>query len=69
MSRPLLLLVDADRAASADELERCWRNGSSVALADVQERAALAAALPEQLEDLWGAAGVLGSGGSSGGRR
>ena len=69
MSRPLLLLADGDRAVAAAELERCWREGRSAALAASQERAALASALPEQLEQLWGAAVVLGSGGSSGGRR
>ena len=69
MSRPLLLLADGDRAAGAAELERCWREGRSVGLAGLQEQAQLEAALPEQLEQRWGAAVVLGSGGSSGGRR
>ena len=69
MSRPLLLLADGDRAAGAAELERCWREGRSVGLVVLQERAQLEAALPEQLEQRWGAAVVLGSGGSSGGRR
>ena len=69
MSRPLLLLAAGDRAACAAALEQCWSEERSVALAAVQERAALAAALPELLPDDWGAAVVLGSGGSSGGRR
>jgi O-succinylbenzoic acid--CoA ligase len=69
MSRPLLLLAEGDRIAAAAQLERCWREGRSAALAAAQERAALVAALPEQLEESWGPAVVLGSGGSSGGRR
>jgi O-succinylbenzoic acid--CoA ligase len=55
------------------ELEVAWAAGRLAALAAPQDRAALEAALGpgglERLGERWGAGVVLGSGGSSGGRR
>lgn len=68
MSELRLLPVQGDRAAQAEALERGWAEGHTLALALPQEQALLAAALPAQTEPSWGAAVVLGSGGSSGGR-
>ena len=68
MSELCLLPVQGDRAAQAEALERGWAEGHTLALALPQEQALLAAALPAQTEPSWGAAVVLGSGGSSGGR-
>jgi o-succinylbenzoate---CoA ligase len=69
MNRPCLLLADADRAALAAAVLERWGAGQIVALATHQEAAVLRAALPAALEAPWGPAVVLGTGGSSGGRR
>ncbi|MBM5823518.1 MAG: AMP-binding protein [Cyanobacteria bacterium K_Offshore_surface_m2_011] len=71
---PLLLDADpADPEAAAARLEQAWGRQRLVALAGPGQRGELAAALggaPEELADLarFGAAVVVGSGGSSGGR-
>jgi o-succinylbenzoate---CoA ligase len=58
-------------ADQASELERLWSEGAVVALSRPEQRGALAQALPLGLEPLrpWGPAVLIGSGGSSGGRR
>ncbi len=72
--KPLLLGTDGDPAAQAAVLEGAWQQGGLVGLAAPQQQESLAAALgqlrPEEGHPLLRrAAVVLGSGGSSGGRR
>ena len=69
MSKPLLLLADGDRRTLATRLEQAWRDGCTTAITTPQEAALLAAALPAEVDPAWGAAVVLGTGGSSGARR
>jgi O-succinylbenzoic acid--CoA ligase len=69
MSQPLLLVADADRAGLADRLLQAWQQGQTVAIAAHEEAELLRAALPEVIDPAWGPAVVLGTGGSSGGRR
>jgi O-succinylbenzoic acid--CoA ligase len=69
MSRPLLFVPGADRAASALTLEQLWQEGNTVAIAAPEEATLLQAALPARSDPAWGPAVVLGTGGSSGGRR
>ncbi|MEI6616700.1 MAG: AMP-binding protein [Cyanobium sp. ELA507] len=67
---PLLLADGTDPAALALPLEQAWADGRPVALAHPADGAELAAAIGTgaALRE-WGAAVVLGSGGSSGARR
>jgi len=60
-----VLVADGEPAALASQLEQAWAAGEIVAVVAPQEQALLQAALPAE----WGPAVVLGSGGSSGGRR
>lgn len=69
MSRPLLLVAQGDRAGLAAALQRAWDDHLTVAIAAPEEAALLAQALPVVSEPGWGAAVVLGTGGSSGARR
>ena len=69
MSRPLLLHTGADRADLAATLQQAWDTGQTVAIAAPEEADLLGAALPAQSPPAWGAAVVLGTGGSSGARR
>lgn len=69
MSQPLLVLAEGDRSALAATLEQAWCDGRTTAIAAPQEASLLAAALPAAADPAWGAAVVLGTGGSSGGRR
>ena len=69
MSRPLLLRTGGDRADLAATLLHAWDMGQTVAIAAPEEAELLEAALPAQCPPGWGAAVVLGTGGSCGGRR
>lgn len=69
MSKPLLLVAGSDRAGLADTLQQAWQQGQTVAIAAPEEAELLRAALPEVSDPAWGPAVVLGTGGSSGGRR
>ncbi|MEB3200745.1 MAG: AMP-binding protein [Synechococcaceae cyanobacterium] len=70
MSKPLQLLeCTGDPPGCAADLERLWQEGAGVALVAPQERSWLEAQLPAEGLVLDEAAIVLGSGGSSGGRR
>ena len=69
MSQLLLLLAGADRAGLADTLQQAWQHGQTVAIAAPEEVEQLQAALPAGSDPSWGPAVVLGTGGSSGGRR
>jgi O-succinylbenzoic acid--CoA ligase len=69
VSRPLLLATGVDPAQLAATLQQAWQQGQTVAIAAPEEAALLAAALPARSPSAWGAAVVLGTGGSSGGRR
>ena len=69
MSQPLLLVAGADRVGLADTLQQAWQQGQTVAIAAPEEAELLRAALPEVIDPAWGPAVVLGTGGSSGGRR
>lgn len=69
MSQPLLLVAGADRAGLADVLQQAWQHGQTVAIAAPEEAELLQAALPVVSDPAWGPSVVLGTGGSSGGRR
>ena len=69
MSAPLLLQASGDRARLAATLQQAWQRGHTVAIAAPEEAALLQGALPERSDPNWGPAVVLGTGGSSGGRR
>ncbi|MFM2172934.1 MAG: hypothetical protein RLZZ54_861 [Cyanobacteriota bacterium] len=69
MSRPQLLVAQGDRAALAAAVLRAWSEQRTVAIAAPEEAALLEQALPQQCDSGWGAAVVLGTGGSSGARR
>ena len=69
MSAPLLLQASGDRARLAATLQQAWQRGHTVAIAAPEETALLQGALPERSDPNWGPAVVLGTGGSSGGRR
>jgi len=69
VSRPRLLLTGGDPADLAATLQQAWQQGHTVALTAPEEADLLGAALPVQAPPVWGAAVVLGTGGSSGGRR
>jgi O-succinylbenzoic acid--CoA ligase len=69
MSAPLLLQASGDRAGLAATLQQAWQRGRTVAIAAPEEAALLQGALPERSDPNWGPAVVLGTGGSSGGRR
>jgi O-succinylbenzoic acid--CoA ligase len=69
VSRPLLLRTGGDRADLAATLLQAWDVGQTVAIATPEEADLLEAALPAQSPPSWGQAVVLGTGGSSGGRR
>ena len=69
MSRPLLLRTGGDRAELAATVQRALDTGQTVAIAAPEEADLLAAALPAKSPSAWGAVVVLGTGGSSGGRR
>lgn len=73
---PLLLTTGEDPAAVAAKLEEGWRNGQLVGLATPAERSQLAGAIwdrgtasPESFLERFGPGVVVGSGGSTGGRR
>lgn len=66
---PLLLAEGGDAEHQAALLQQAWAAGRAVGLAHPAEAAALAAAIGSGAAlKPWGAAAVLGSGGSSGGR-
>ncbi len=65
---PLLLSTEGDPAETAARLEAAWRQGHLVGLCAPQERDPLSLALGTGL-DGFGPGVVVGSGGSSGGRR
>lgn len=69
MSRPQLLVAQEDRAALEAAVQRAWSEQRTVAIAAPEEAALLEQALPQQSDPGWGAAVVLGTGGSSGARR
>ena len=69
MSQPLLLLGSGDRAGLAASLQQAWHQGHTAAIATPEEAALLQATLPALSDPAWGPAVVLGTGGSSGGRR
>jgi O-succinylbenzoic acid--CoA ligase len=69
VSRPQLLVAQGDRAALAVAVQRAWSEQRTVAIAAPEEAAMLEQALPQQRDPGWGAAVVLGTGGSSGARR
>jgi len=69
VSPPLLLRTGGDRADLAVTVLQAWDAGQTVAIAAPEEAELLGAALPAQTPPAWGAAVVLGTGGSSGGRR
>ena len=69
VSPPLLLRTGGDRADLAVTLQQAWDAGQTVAITAPEEADLLGAAMPAQSPPAWGAAVVLGSGGSSGGRR
>jgi O-succinylbenzoic acid--CoA ligase len=60
-----VLVADGEPAALASQLEQAWAAGEIVAVVAPPEQALLQVALPAE----WGPAVVLGSGGTSGGRR
>ena len=68
-----VLVAEGEPAALAQQLQPAWAAGEIVAVVAPQEQALLQAALPVQwpsaLPADLGPAVVLGSGGSSGGRR
>ena len=69
-AEPLLLAEGAPPQTLAFALEEAWSAGRAVGLAHPADRQALAAAIGSGVALApWGAAVVLGSGGSSGGRR
>jgi O-succinylbenzoic acid--CoA ligase len=69
VSRPQLLVAQSDRGALAAEVQRAWSQQRTVAIAAPEEAALLEQALPQHSDPAWGAAVVLGTGGSSGARR
>jgi O-succinylbenzoic acid--CoA ligase len=69
VSRPLLLRTVGDRADLAVTLQQAWDAGQTVAIAAPEEVDLLEGALPAQSPPACGAAVVLGTGGSRGGRR
>ncbi len=69
MSRLELLVAQGDRAALAAAVQRAWSEQRTLAIAAPEEAALLEQALPQQSDPGWGAAVVLGTGGSSGARR
>lgn len=69
MSRLELLVAQGDRAALAAAVQRAWSEQRTVAIAAPEEAVLLEQALPQQSDPGWGAAVVLGTGGSSGARR
>jgi len=69
VSRPQLLVAQGDRAALAAAVQRAWSEQRTLAIAAPEEAALLEQALPQQSDPGWGAAVVLGTGGSSGARR
>jgi o-succinylbenzoate---CoA ligase len=69
VSPPLLLRTGGDRADLAVTVQQAWDAGQTVAIAAPEEADLLGTALPAQTPPAWGAAVVLGTGGSSGGRR
>ena len=69
MSQPLLLRTGGDRAELALTLRQAWDREQTVAIAAPEEAALLEAALPSRSDPASGPAVVLGTGGSSGGRR
>jgi O-succinylbenzoic acid--CoA ligase len=69
VSQPLLLRAGGDRADLAITLQQAFSAGQTVAIAAPEEVDLLEAALPARIPTAWGAALVLGTGGSSGGRR
>ncbi len=69
MSQPLLLRTGGDRAELALTLQQAWDREQTVAIAAPEEAALLEAALPARSDPASGPAVVLGTGGSSGGRR
>lgn len=69
MSRLELLVAQGDRAALAAAVQRAWSEQRTLAIAAPEEAALLEQALPQQGDPGWGAAVVLGTGGSSGARR
>jgi len=69
VSPPLLLRTGGDQADLAVTVLQAWDAGQTVAIAAPEEAELLGAALPAQTPPAWGAAVVLGTGGSSGGRR
>ena len=69
-AKPLLLADGASAQTLMEALEEAWRSGRSVGLADPADRQALTAAIGSGAALApWTPAVVLGSGGSSGGRR
>jgi len=70
LGEPLLLADGAPPQSVAVALEEAWSAGRAVGLAHPADREALAAAIGSGVSLApWGASVVLGSGGSSGGRR
>jgi len=69
VSSPQLLVAQGNRAALAIAVERAWSEQRAVAIAAPEEAAQLDQALPQHSDPGWGAAVVLGTGGSSGARR
>jgi len=69
VSRPQLLVAQGDRAALAAAVQRAWSEQRTVAIAAPEEASLLEQALPLQSDPGWGAAVVLGTGGSTGARR
>ena len=69
MSGIEVLLDQGDRAAVAEQLRQHWLEGRTTAVVNPQERAQLEPLLMAPLPEGMGPALVLGSGGSTGGRR
>ena len=69
MSGIEVLLDQGDRAAVAEQLRQHWQEGRTTAVVNPQERAQLEPLLMAPLPEGMGPALVLGSGGSTGGRR
>ena len=69
MSGIAVLLDQGDRAALAEQLRQHWLEGRTTAVVSPQERAQLERLLAAPLPQGVGAALVLGTGGSTGGRQ
>jgi O-succinylbenzoic acid--CoA ligase len=69
MSETLVLRTGGEPSALVSALEQVWLEDRTVAIAAPEEAGLLSEALPAESNPAWGAAVVLGTGGTRGGRR